>query len=200
MELIEVHSVINKNNEGTKGNLTFKETIVTDADGNKKEHWYYNRDKQLTTFERYIYQDGDGMPYKSNFYDYKDSLLSYYIFSYDDLGNKIQTNSYDASTKDLLRVETFEYDKNNNRIGREIKTAAGQLVRQYEFRFDKNGNESTYKVYDGDEKLLLAESFSIVKSDKNGWTEQWSFRNDKPNTIKTRKFVNFLPKEITEVR
>lgn len=200
MELIEVFTADNKENETTKGKMTFKETKVTDAEGNKKEHWYYNRDGQLTTFERYIYGKTDKLPFKSNFYDYKDSLLSYYVFEYDNNGNKIKTNSFDASTNELLRVEEFSYDKNNNRIGRKIKTAAGQLVRRYEFRFDDEGNERSYAVFDGEDKKLVAEAFSIVKSDENGWSEQWSFRNEKPNTMKTRKFVKFLPAKITEVR
>ena len=200
MELIEVYAAVNKGNEATKGNLTFKETKVTDESGNKKEHWYYNRDGQLTTFERYIYGNNEKLPFKSNFYDYKDSLLSYYVFEYDNKGNKIVTNSYDASTNELLRVEEFSYDENNNRIGRKILTAAGQLVRRYEFRFDNDGNESTYAVYDADDKKLVAEAFSIVKKDEKGWVEKWSFRNEQPSTMKTRKFVKFLPAKITEVR
>ena len=200
MELIEVFTAINDGKEAKKGNLTFKETKVTDSAGNKKEHWYYNRDGQLTTFERYIYGKNDKLPFKSNFYDYKDSLLSYYVFEYNDKGNKIKTNSFDASTNELLRVEEFDYDENNNRIGRKILTAAGQVVRRYEFRFDKDGNESTYSVFDGEDKKLVAEAFSIVKSDEKGWLEKWSFRNEQPNTIKTRKFVKFLPAKITEVR
>jgi len=200
MELIEVNTAINTGKEAKKGNLTFKETIVTDAEGNKKEHWYYNRNGQLTTFERYIYGTDEKLPFKSNFYDYKDSLLSYYVFEYDSIGNKTVTNSYDASTNELLRVEQFDYDKNNNRIARRILTASGQLVRRYEFTFDKDGNESTYAVYDSDDKKLVTEAFSITKSDEKGWVEKWSFRNEEPSTIKTRKFVKFLPAKITEVR
>ena len=200
MEVIEVFSVVNKGKEAIKGELTFKETKVTDASDNIQEHWYYNRDGQLTTFERYIYGDDEKLPFKSNFYDQRDSLLSYYIFEYDNKGNKIKTNSFDASSNELLRVEIFEYDENNNRIKRKIQTASGETVRSYDFRFDKEGNESTYSVYDGEGKVLAAEAFSITKSDDNGWTEKWSFRNEQPSTIKTRKFANFLPQEITEVR
>ncbi len=200
LELIEVFSVVNSGNEAKKGALTFKETKVADADGNKKEHWYYNREGQLTTFERYIYDKGNDLPTKSNFYDFKDSLLSYYVFEYDNKGNKIRTNSYDAATNELLRIEEFSYDKNNNRIGRQIKDALGNQARRYEFRFDKDGNESTYSVYDGDNNMINAEAFSITKRDEHGWTEKWSFRKEQPSTIKTRKFVNFLPQEITEVR
>ena len=200
MEVTEVFSVINKDKEAIKGDLTFKETKVTDGNGDIQEHWYYNRDGQLTTFERYIYSDNNKLPFKSNFYDQRDSLLSYYIFEYDQKGNKIKTSSFDAASNELLRIELFEYDSNNNRIKRQIQTAGGQTVRKYEFRFDKEGNESTYSVYDGDGNILVAEAFSITKSDENGWTEKWSFRKEKPSTIKTRRFANFLPKEITEVR
>ena len=200
MEVIEIYSVVNKGTEATRGELTFKETKVRDAEGKDQEHWYYNRDGQLTTFERYIYEKGESLPHKSNFYDQRDSLLSYYTFRYDNKGNKTITNSFDASSDELLRVEHFEYDKNNNRIGREIRSADGQLVRKYKFTFDKDGNEKTYAVFDGDGKQLVGEAFNIVKSDKNGWTEKWSFRNKKASTIKTRRFANFLPKEITEVR
>lgn len=200
MEVIEVYTVDTKGKEAVKGNLTFKETKVTDADGKNQEHWYYNRDGQLTTFERFIYEGDNKLPLKSNFYDQRDSLLSYYMFTYDDKGNKTRTNSFDAASDELLRIEMFQYDENNNRVGRQIMTADGQVVRKYEFRFDKEGNESTYAVYDGDGKNLVAEAFSITKSDEHGWTEKWSFRNEKPSTIKTRRFANFLPKEITEVR
>ena len=200
MEVIEVFNAINDGKEAVKGKLTFKETKVTDGQGNKKEHWYYNREGQLTTFERYIYGKGDKYPFKSNFYDYKDSLLSYYVFEYDDKGNKIKTNSYDASSNELLRVEEFAYNEKNQRVQRKIKTASDELVRRYEFRFDKKGNESTYAVYDAEDKLLLAQAFSVVKSDENGWTETWSFKDEAPYTIKTRRFANFLPKEVTKVR
>ncbi len=200
MEVIEVYTVDTKGQEATKGALTFKETLVTDAEGKDQEHWYYNRDGQLTTFERFIYDGKNALPSKSNFYDQRDSLLSYYMFEYDDKGNKTRTNSYDAASDELLRIEMFQYDENNNRIGRQIMSADGQVVRKYEFRFDKDGNESTYAVYDGEGNNLVAEAFSITKSDENGWTEKWSFRNEKPSTIKTRRFANFLPKEITEVR
>jgi len=200
MEVIEVYSAKVEGAETSKGELTFKETKVTDADGNNQEHWYYNRDGQLTTFERYIYKEGEKYPYKSNFYNQRDSLLSYYVFDYDDKGNKVRTNSHDGSTDELLRIELFSYDDNGNRIGREIRTAGGQLVRSYEFKFDEDGNEKTYKVFDGEGNELVAEAFKITKSDDKGWTEKWSFRKNKTSTIKTRKFARFLPKEITEVR
>jgi len=179
MEVIEVFSAVNKGQETTKGELTFKETKVTDAEGKDQEHWYYNRDGQLTTFERFLYKKGEKLPHKSNFYDQRDSLLSYYTFEYDSKGNKLKTNSFDASSDELLRIEKFDYDKNNNRIGREIQTAIGQVVRRYEFKFDKDGNESTYIVYDGEGNQIVAEAFSIAKSDEKGWTEKWSFRNKK---------------------
>jgi len=200
MEVIEVFSAIHEGQETTRGELTFKETIVTDAEGNNQEHWYYNRDGQLTTFERYLYKSGEKLPYKSNFYDQRDSVLSYYLHEYDKQGNRSRTDAYDAASDELLRVELFQYDKNNNRIGREIRQANGQLVRRYEFKFDKDGNESTYIVFNEEGKQIVAESFSITQSGEKGWTEKWSFRNEKVSTIKTRKFANFLPKEITEVR
>jgi len=130
MEVIEVFSATNEGDVTSKGELTFKETKVTDADGKNQEHWYYNRDGQLTTFERFIYKGGENFPSKSNFYDQRDSLLSYYTFEYDSNGNKLKTNSFDASTNELLRLERFSYDKNNNRVGREIRTAADELVRR----------------------------------------------------------------------
>ena len=128
LELIEVFTANNDGSEATKGNLTFKETKVTDSDGKQMEHWYYNYDGQLTAFERYVYGKDEEVAFKSNFYDYKDSLLSYYVFEYDDRGNKIKTNSYDASSNELLRVEEFNYNTKNQRVQRQIKTATGQLL------------------------------------------------------------------------
>jgi len=202
MEELEVYSVDKSKKEITRGVLSFKETKITDDKGRRFETWFYNRNDQLTAFERFDYKGNEMNSLKSKYYDFRDSLLSYYVFEYDDKGNEISKKSYDAATDELLRIEKFKHDDKNNRVGREIRDASGQLVRRYDFRFDKDGNESSYSVYDADGKLLVAETLAITKRENKNdeWSEAWSIRDEVPNTIRLRKIKRFLPKEIKDYK
>jgi len=192
LEQLEIFKAEREGHEVVPGNLNYKETKLYDEFGKQVQQWYFNKEGQRTTIEKFEFEKNSKLAQSSKFYNIKDSLLSYYKFEYNANGMKNKTLSYDASNDELLRIERFIYDEKGNRIKREICTALEEVIRTYEFKFDQDGNEKSFRVFNQNGDVLGYESYTITKkNEKNKWTEMWGFKDDEPITVHRREFRFF---------
>lgn len=192
LEQLEIFKAKQEGKEILPGELNYKEAKLYDEFGKQVQQWYFNKEGQRTTIEKFEFENNSKLATSSKFYNLKDSLLSYYKFEYNANGNKSKTLSYDASNDELLRIERFFYDENGNRIKREICTALEEVIRTYEFKFDQDGNEKSFRVFSQSGDVLGYESYTITKrNEEEQWTEMWGLKDENPITLHKREFKLF---------
>lgn len=185
----EVWSVIEVDGEFKKDKITLLETYEYDEDGFEIGHLIYDIEGNLVGKELAVFDEKYDQPVGSRYYTPEDSLLSYYSIKYDKNNNKLSKWGFDGSTEELLRMESFSYDNKGNMITKEIRDAASQLQRTYQFKYDAFGNETMLTVLDSEGNELLSESYKISKfTDDKKWLENWAWRNDKPVVYRKRSF------------
>jgi len=180
-EIMEIYEVVKQGNEDVIGNVIFSESEVFDPSGALYNKIYYNADKSIKGVEAYEYQDGEELSHRSSFRDATDSLLSYYTFVYKDDGKLLRKIAFDATDDTVLRIEEYAYNKKGERTLRYTKSADNQVVSEYRFSFDEDGNEIAMILMDGAGNTRRSDSYTITERDKDGkWLEKWGLENGKP--------------------
>jgi len=190
-EIMEIHTVDAGEKENKIGALLFSESELYSPDNKLEQKFQYNSDKSLKGVERFQVKKLNNTPERSAFYDGQDSLLSYYKMLYKD-DKLIRKIGFDAANDAMLRIEEFDYDTDGNRIAKYLRSSDNFLQREYNFTFDKDGNEKSVTTKDGSGKIVMQEYFNITEKDKEGnWLEKWGFVDDKPVRyyIKSRRIL-----------
>lgn len=147
---------------------------------------YFDNLGQLTGKESISYND-NGIPLEGRFFDPSGKLLSYYDYITNTQGDVIAEYGFDASNDNLLSIKAYEYDLNGRVVSRKVFEGDYTLYREYDFKFDQYGNETSMTVLNNAGESVFVEAFMIVKHDSSKqWTEKWGFVNDEPVTFYKR--------------
>lgn len=157
-----------------------------DAKNHKTSDARYNLDKMnsLTNFE----YEGDNLVKKQTL-DSEGKPEYTEFFKYDEAGNKARQTTIERFDNSETEEE-FAYDKNKN-ITSWIINRKGQPKVTITYAYDKQGNQVSSKVVQGDNTVLETHNYEYEYDKNNNWTTKKIFIKGKPAFLVTRKITYF---------
>lgn len=160
-----------------KGSLKYMEQEVF-RDGVLVEKIFFNDDQSTKGKDVFQFEKGSELPAGSKFYGPAGELLSTYKYTYQDT-LKSHSHAYAGDTDELLRIEGYQYDTAGNMIRKTIFNEFNQKQRSFLFGHDQYGNEVKMVLTDGNDDLILSETYEIVTvDDKKRWIEKYGYVNE----------------------
>lgn len=185
-EKLDVYTVKEVNGEYVKDKIAFSESFIYDEE-RKMDHFILDDKGNIINREKLKYNDQNQL-IRSDFYNMFDSLLSYYSYEYPTKDMQLK-KSYDAANDEMLRIEKIYFDQNKNIKKKELCNSDDQLQKTYNFKYDSDGNESYFSIFNANGQRLRSEEYNITKYDPyKRWLEKWGFQHDKPVSFKQRTF------------
>jgi len=140
--------------------------------------------------ETKVYFNDKGNFVEQKVYDGDGELIDLYRNKYDDKGNPVEQKGYDGDGK-LTFKEKLKYDDKEDLIEYKWYYGDGELRSRLKYKYDDKKNMIEKKDYNRNNGETYNYYYEYEFDDKENWTQQIIFKNDKAAYIIKRKFKYF---------